>query len=212
MKIGIIGAGSVGQVIGKGLIDAGHQVTISSRTPQQDTLNAWQAAVGPNGQAATFEEAARFGDLLIIAIHPWTQIESVLKSIPQDAFTHKTVIDVSNAVEPARPVKLALPSGSVAELIQTWLPTSYIVKTLNTVHVSHMSHPSFADGTPIMFVAGDQAQAKEQITGLLHDLGWSDVIDVGDLSQSRLIEAFALMCITVDIKTQSTAVFGLLKR
>src|SRR6478752_27963 len=107
MNIGIIGAGSVGKVLAKGWIDAGHSVKISSRDPMSESLFTWKEQMGPDCHIATFEEAASFGEVIVLAIN-WSGVETVLKQISTTALQDKVIIDLSNAVEFSEIPQLAL--------------------------------------------------------------------------------------------------------
>jgi len=212
MNIGIIGAGNVGQALGKGLTNADHTVIISSRDPHSERLQAWKREVRPNSRSGTFTEAAQFGELVIVALS-WPSVEEVLKSIPSEYLANKTVVDVSNAIEFGTPLRLALTDTSMGELVQQWLPKSYVVKTLNMVDASRFVHPDFEEGTPTMFVAGNQQRAKDQVRRLLEELGWKDIIDLGDIRQSRLQESLSLVCMTSQMQLQAFgAAFALLRK
>ncbi len=60
MKIGILGTGDVGQVLGAGFAKSGHQVKIGSRDPQQEKVQAWVKKTGANASLGTFAEATSF--------------------------------------------------------------------------------------------------------------------------------------------------------
>lgn len=211
MNIGIIGAGSVGKVLAKGLIDAGHKVHISSREPQSESLFTWKEELGPDCTITSFEGAAQFGELIILAIN-WNGVEKVLSSISRGAFHHKIVIDLSNAVTFNESPQLVLKGISAGELIQQWLPESYVVKTLNMVGASKMVHPVYQQGTPIMFVAGNELPAKRTVMELLTQIGWRDCIDLGDITRSAFLESMMLTCLICEIQLQSFgASFALLR-
>jgi len=212
MNIGIIGAGNVGQALGKGLTNADHTVTISSRDPDSEKLQAWKREAGPKSRSGTFSEAAQSGELVIVAL-TWSSVEEVLKSIPSEYLANKIVIDVSNAIEFGNPLRLAVANTSMGELVQQWLPKSSVVKTLNMVDSSRFVHPEFEEGTPTMFVAGNEQRAKDQVRRLLEELGWKDIIDLGDIGQSRLQESLSLVCMTCQMQLQAFgAAFALLRK
>lgn len=212
MNIGIIGAGSVGRVLAKGFADAGHTVLISSRDPQSESLFTWKEEIGPACTVAGFEEATRFGEVIVLAIN-WSGVEKVIQSIPKDAFKGKVVIDLCNAVEFSETPQFALENTTAGELIQQWLPDSQVVKTLNMVGASRMVNPAYEDGTPTMFLCGNEAAAKNTVIQLLTELGWKDTIDLGDITRSILLESLMLTCLIGEIRLQSFgAAFALLRK
>ncbi|WP_176706633.1 NADPH-dependent F420 reductase [Paenibacillus hemerocallicola] len=212
MNIGIIGAGNVGTVLGKGLAMAGHRVLMSSRDPQNAKHRFWKQEVGGNGDMASFDEAARFGEIVILAL-PWSCLKDVLDTIGPVRLSNKTVIDVSNAVRFDNGPRLQYDHTSAGEWVQSWLPESHIVKALNTVSDKRMVQPYFKEGIPAMFISGNADHAKQQVKTILGDLGWSDIIDLGDIRQSRLQEAVMLACVISEIRLQLPgAAFALLKQ
>ena len=212
MNIGIIGAGSVGKVLAKGWIDAGHIVKISSRDPMSESLFTWKEQMGPDCHIATFEEAASFGEVIVLAIN-WSGVETVLKQISTTALQDKVIIDLSNAVEFSETPQLALKGISAGELIQQWLPGSRVVKTLNMVGSATMVNPSFTEGRPVMYLCGNDEQAKSTVQQLLTSIGWQDVIDLGDISRSSLLESLMLTCLISEIRQQEFgSAFALLRK
>lgn len=212
MNIGIIGAGSVGKVLAKGWIDAGHSVKISSRDPMSESLFTWKEQMGPGCQIATFEEAASFGEVIVLAIN-WSGVETVLRQISSAALQDKVIIDLSNAVEFSETPQIALKGISAGELIQQWLPGSRVVKTLNMVGSATMVNPSFSEGTPVMYLCGNNDQAKSTVQQLLASIGWLDVIDLGDISRSSLLESLMLTCLISEIRQQEFgSAFALLRK
>ncbi|MBW7455353.1 NADPH-dependent F420 reductase [Paenibacillus sepulcri] len=211
MNIGIIGAGSVGAGIGHGLIRAGHHAAISSRDPQHAKHGAWKQAAGGQGDVVSFNEAARFGELIVMAL-PWSCAADVLDNIDHSYMKNKTVIDVSNAVEFSSGPRLLYDNTSAGEIMQQMLPESRVVKTLNTVSDKRMVRPAYREGVPVMFMSGNERHAKNQAAFLLNDLGWKDVVDLGDIRQSRLQESIMLACVISEIRLQSPgAAFALLR-
>ena len=204
MKIGFLGAGSVAQALSRAFIAAGHDVCVSSRDPGSAKLAGWLAEVGPRAQAVSFAEAARFGEIVIPAVQPWVILKPLLEAIGTEAFAGKTVIDLGNAVDwSVRPPKLALPDSSLGEQVQQWLPASRVVKTLNMIAAARMAHPHYASGTPTLLLAGNDPAAKAQVQELLGQIGWNDMVDVGDIRQSRLLEAFMMTCLFTEFATKA---------
>jgi len=211
MNIGILGAGNVGKILGKGLIAAGYQVLISSREPHAPKHFTWKQEVGKSGDIASFNEAALFGEIIIVAL-PWFCLRDVVDTIDPFYLKNKTVIDVSNAVHFDNGPRLQLVDRSAAEIIQQSLPESHVVKTLNTVSDRIMINPKFREGSPIMFISGNNNSSKIQVNSLLKDLGWPLIVDLGDIRQSRLQESIMLACVISENQLQSPgAAFALLR-
>ncbi|MEW9699269.1 NADPH-dependent F420 reductase [Paenibacillus sp. SI8] len=211
MKIGILGAGNAGKILGKGLIMAGYRVLISSREPHNPKHSPWKQEVGESGDIASFEDAAQFGELIIVAL-PWSCLKNVLATIDPVSLKNKTVIDVSNAVYFDNGPRLLLEDTSAGAIVQELLPESHVVKTLNTISDKIMIHPNFKEGSPIMFVSGNDKPSKDQVRTLLKDLGWTIIVDLGDIRQSRLQESIMLACVISEIQLQSSgSAFALLR-
>lgn len=131
---------------------------------------------------------------MLLGINPWTAIEGVLKSLDATSLAGKVLIDLSNNIEFGAVPKLAFHDLSMGELIQQWLPDTYVLKTLNVVPSDLMVNPALRGVVPaIMWVAGEEPTAKNTVTTLLHDLGWEEVFDLGGIRQSRLQESLGLL-------------------
>lgn len=212
MKIGILGSGNVGKALAKGLAVSGHRVVVSSREPDHPKHASWKKDIGSSVGMVTFDEAVRFGETVILAL-PWEGLKYVLESIDPANIKNKTVIDVSNAVSFDGGPRLLHNETSAGEIVQQLLPDSFVVKTLNIVSDQIMVHPHFSGGSPVMFMSGNNLESKEQVRTLLKDLGWSTVIDLGDISRSRLQESIMLACVISEMKLQSPgSAFALLTR
>jgi predicted dinucleotide-binding enzyme len=76
-----------------------------------------------------------------------------------------------------------------------------------------MVNPSFSQGTPVMFLCGNDAEAKVTVQELLHAIGWRDVIDLGDITRSALLESLMLTCLISEIRQQEFgSAFALLRK
>ncbi|WP_019914612.1 NAD(P)-binding domain-containing protein [Paenibacillus sp. HW567] len=202
MNIGILGAGNVGKTLGKGLAMTGHRVLISSRDPHDPKHSSWKQEAGESAGISSFNDAARFGEIIIIAL-PWSCLKDVVETIDPVYLKNKTVIDVNNAVHFDNGPRLLLVDTSAGEIVQKLLPECHVVKTLNTVSDKIMSRPTFKEGTPIMFISGNNIPSKSQVSALLTDLGWLRIVDLGDNRQSRLQESIMLACVISEIQLQS---------
>jgi 8-hydroxy-5-deazaflavin:NADPH oxidoreductase len=182
VKIGIIGSGMIGGTLAGLWNKAGHEVAISnSRGPESLAETAKQA--GPGVRAATVEEAARFGDLVLAAVPL-----KAYRSLPASALAGKIVVDAMNYY-PDRDGHIAeLDSGAAtsSELLARHLPQSRIVKAFNTIYFKHLA----ANGDtarPIserraIFIAGDDQAAKETVARLIEEIGFG-AVDTGGLRE-----------------------------
>lgn len=205
MKIGILGTGDVGQVLGKGLADLGHEVKMGSRNPENEKVKAWlEKTKDKNTSAGTFSEAAEFGELLVLATM-WSGTENALHLAKEKKFSKKIVIDATNPLlfVGTQPPRLSLGhDDSGGEQVQRWLSDAYVVKAFNTVGNTHMVHPSFPEGTPDMFICGNNEEAKKKVSEICQAFGWP-TIDLGGIECSRYLEALAMIWILHFFNTNS---------
>lgn len=187
MKIGILGTGDVGNTLGSKLTQLGYEVMMGSRTADNAKAIEWVASAGPKASQGTFEDAARFGEIVFICVKGEVTLD-VLKLAKADSLKGKTVIDVSNPLDFSKgmpPSLLICNTDSLGEEVQKALPDANVVKTLNIVRHTVMVDPMRAGGEGTMFVCGNDANAKNDATVILNKFGWKDVIDLGDITAAR---------------------------
>jgi predicted dinucleotide-binding enzyme len=213
MNFGIIGSGMVGQQLAADLARLGHGAMIGTRDP--DKLAAF-VAEHPGVRVASNAGAAAFGDMVLLATH-WAGTRAALTLTGDENLKGKVVVDLTNPLDFAsgRPALALGWNTSAGEQVQGWLPGVRVVKALNTVTAEAMLNPrTFIGGEPDMFIAGNDAGAKLDVTRLLEGVGWG-VVDLGDITMSRLLEPLALIWITHGFNsgwTKRTHAFKLLNR
>src|SRR5437764_8143240 len=151
MRVGILGAGPVGQPLATKLRDLGHDVSIGTRTPREG--------------AVSYPEAARDAELPINATGGTASLEA-LASAGAENLGGKVLIDVSNALDGSQgmPPRLAVANDdSVGEQIQRAYPDTRVVKALNTVNLQVMTDPGGVRGDHVLFVAGNDDAAKAEV-------------------------------------------------
>lgn len=199
MKIAILGTGDVGRTLAGGFAARGHEVVIGTRDPAVAKVQELLGKVGAGVTAASFADAARFGEVIILAIGG-DNIESALKLADAQNFAGKVVIDASNPLrfeaEGLPPVLTVGHTDSGGERTQRWLPRARVVKAFNIVGHPHMIEPDFNGAKPDMFICGDDAAAKQVADSLIRELGWPPAIDLGDIGKSRYLEPLAMVWIT----------------
>jgi predicted dinucleotide-binding enzyme len=214
MKVGILGSGAVGQALGKGFADLGHEVKIGTRDPGQDKIKTWVASTGHKASAGTYAAAASFGELLVLST-PWSGTENAIKLSQRKNFAGKVVIDVTNPLDFASgpPPKLALGhTDSGGEQVQRWIPDAHVVKAFNIIGAPFMVNPQFAGGPPDMFICGNDEKAKEKVTDILTAFKWS-TIDIGGIEGSRYLEPMAMAWVVYGFKTNTWShAFKLLRK
>jgi predicted dinucleotide-binding enzyme len=179
--IGLIGAGHIGSTVAKLAVDAGYDVVLSnSRGPE--TLSDLVSQLGERARAATAEEAAEAGDLVVVTI----PLKSY-REVPVEPLRGKVVIDTNNYY-PQRDGHIAElddESTTTSELLQAHLPDSHVVKAFNNIYFEHLRELARPSGSPersVLAIAGDDAEAKKRVTEVLDDLGY-DAYDVGPLAE-----------------------------
>ena len=182
MKIGILGSGNIGGTLGKHWTRAGHEVFFSSRHPGD--LQKLANEIGKGAQAGTLEEAARFGDVLVLAI-PWRSKQELPKA---DLFKGKVVIDAMNPYS-AYGTVMDLGDSTSSEEVQKLLPGARVVKAFNTMRAGDLNSGAFRSGKDrwAMFVAGDDAEAKRVVSGLIEEIGFVP-IDTGSLREGGRLQ------------------------
>lgn len=188
-KIGIFGTGMVGNTIGTKLIQLGYQVKMGSRTADNPKAAEWVQANGERSSQGTFAEAASFGEIIFNCTKGEHSLE-VIKSAGVETLAGKILIDVSNPLDFSQGMPPTLLPGlvntnSLGEAVQQLLPKTNVVKTLNIVNCEVMVDALKCGGDATMFMAGNSSEAKQEVARLLNRFGWTDIIDLGDISHSR---------------------------
>jgi 8-hydroxy-5-deazaflavin:NADPH oxidoreductase len=194
MKVGILGSSDVAKSLARGFLNEGHEVMLGSREPEK--LASWVQESGNSASSGTFSETAKFGELVVLAVNGAKSVEAV-QIAGVDNFNGKVVIDATNPLDMSGgpPPKLIGSLGtSSGELNQKALPGAFVVKAFNTVGHAHFYKPEFAGGPPDMFLCGEDADAKEQVSRICRAFGWNP-IDVGGIGFSHYLEATAMVWI-----------------
>jgi 8-hydroxy-5-deazaflavin:NADPH oxidoreductase len=190
MKIAIIGTGNVGGAVARGLKKSSHTIVLGTRNVTDKAIRDLAADVG--AELASPAEAARSVELVVLAL-PWNVAEAAVKALGD--LSGKIVIDCMNPLGMIGGV-LGLLLGhttSGGEIVAGWLPGARVVKTLNQVGAEIMADNANMPHRPVMFMAGNDAQAKALVATVLTD-GF-EPLDAGDITKSRLLEPFGMVWI-----------------
>jgi predicted dinucleotide-binding enzyme len=186
MRIGIIGSGRQGGALGLQWAKAGHEVFFSSRNP--GNLKELVAKAGPKARAGTPAEAAKFGDVILIAV-PYGETPNVARD--NGAFLKgKIVIDVGNPrVDRDGPMAAdALKKGAGVATAE-YLPGARVVRALNALSFVQVEREAHRQGEKLgVPVAGDDKQAVDTVVQLVTDAGFDPVV-VGGLARGREFDA-----------------------
>ncbi|MEU6985747.1 NAD(P)-binding domain-containing protein [Streptomyces sp. NPDC046324] len=208
MRIGILGTGHVGQALAAGWARAGHDIVLGSRRPEdKELLTELEDLLDAGVRIGDPAAATAHAEVLVNAT-PGTASVAILESIGAPALEGKVLLDV--AVGFLEDESLSHPVVSLGEEIQSAFPGTRVVKTLCTVDSVVMVAPQSLEGPSTLFLSGDDATAKETVSGLLHDLGWPDdsLLDLGGIQTARGQEHFALLFIGIALST-NTFGFGI---
>jgi predicted dinucleotide-binding enzyme len=190
MRIGILGTGVVGQTIGTRLVQLDHDVTLGSRSATNEKAAKWVADNGSHAHQGTFADAAAFGEIVFNCTGGGISLDA-LQAAGAANLDEKILIDVSNPLDFSKgfpPTLSVCNTDSVAEQIQRAFPNVKVVKSLNTMTASVMVNPSLVPGDHDVFVSGNDAGAKQQVSDLLRSLGWKTIVDLGDITSARGVE------------------------
>ncbi len=212
-KIGIIGSGVVAQTLGTGFLKHGYQVMLGTR--DNSKLAEWQKNTGANALIGSFTEAAKFGDIIVLAVKGNVAKEA-LDLIGQESLNHKTIIDATNPIADAAPVHGVLKfftslDKSLMEILQEAVPDANFVKAFNSVGSASMVNPNY-EIRPTMFICGNNESAKNEVSAILDTFGWEG-LDFGKVESARAIEPLCMLwCIRGFNNNQWTHAFKLLNR
>lgn len=211
MKIGILGSGDVAKALAGGFLKHGHELMLGTRTPEK--LAEW-AAKNPKGRIAGLADAAKFGELVVLAVKG-TAAKNALRLAGPENFAGKTVIDVTNPIADEPPVNGVLKyytslADSQMEHLQREFGGARFVKAFNSVGNACMVNPQFKGGKPTMFICGNDDAAKQIVSGILDQFGW-EVADMGKVEAARAIEPLCMLwCIPGFVRNDWVHAFKLL--
>jgi predicted dinucleotide-binding enzyme len=198
MKTAVLGTGTVGRTIAARLAELGHTVTIGTRDPEATLARTTADAMGNAPFAAWAAEnagvgVARFADavagaeLIVNATNGGASL-AVLAQVGAENLDGRVIIDIANPLDFSNgmpPTLFVKDSDSLGEQIQRTFPAARVVKTLNTLNADLMARPEQLADPGTVFVSGNDADAKNTVTGLLKEFGHQDVIDLGDITTAR---------------------------
>jgi hypothetical protein len=201
MNVGILGSGDVAKALAAGFLQRGDTVMLGTREPEK--LAEWKATAGPKASVGSTGHAAEFGEIIVLATHGMATLE-VIEAAGEGAFADKIVIDATNPIrESDEGPRLAIGfDDSLGERIQNAIRRASVVKAFNTVGSPEMVNPKFAGGPPTMFIAGDDDEAKSDVTQILRDFGW-ETADLGGIHNARYLEPMCFAWIAYGIKNNT---------
>lgn len=190
MNIAIIGSGNVGTALGKGWINAGHNVVFGVRDQSSEKTKKAMGIIA-DAVVTTIADACHISEVIVIT----TSADAILDLIPQlGDVKNKTIIDTSNAVQKK-------PSGynTAYHALKDNTRCISIVKCFNSTGFENMQNPVYKTEGIDMFCAGDDTHAKNIAIQLAKDLGFANCYNFGGTEKVELLEQWALCWINLAI-------------
>jgi 8-hydroxy-5-deazaflavin:NADPH oxidoreductase len=212
VKVGVLGSGDVAKVLAGGFLKHGHDVVMGTRTAAK--LAEWQKQ-NPKGKVGGFPDAAKFGELVVLAVKGTAAAEALLAAGSKN-LDGKPVIDATNPIADAPPTNGVLKffthlDESLMERLQLEFPTVHFVKAFSSVGSAFMVNPQFKGGKPTMFICGNDESAKRVVNGVLGQFGW-ETADMGKVEAARAIEPLCMLwCIPGLLREEWNHAFKLLR-
>jgi predicted dinucleotide-binding enzyme len=197
-RIGVLGTGTAGQTVASKLVEVGHDVMMGSREAGNEKAVEWASGAGDRASEGSFADAAAFGEIVVNATSGSASLEA-LDQAGADSLSGKVLWDLANPIDfSTGAMRLTVEVGnedSLAERIQSAHPDAQVVKALNTVNSSVMVDPASLGEESNLFVCGNERGAKARVIEILETFGWlsGDIVDLGDLSGARGMEAYLLL-------------------
>jgi predicted dinucleotide-binding enzyme len=191
-KIGVLGSGQVGEILAGGFLKHGYEVMRASREPSK--LADWKSGAGAKASTGTFADAARFADVVVLAVKGSAAEEAV--ELCGDGLKGKIVLDATNPIADKPPTNGVIafftgPNDSLLERLQRKAPTAKLVKCFSCVGNALMVNPKLPS-LPSMFICGNDSAAKEVTRGILNQFGW-ETEDCGAVEAARAIEPLCML-------------------
>lgn len=198
MKIGIIGAGDVGSTLGKEWAKRGHEIVFGVRNIQSPKVKSLLKIADSNIKVATISEAASFGQVVLLAV-PWEAVKETIENAGD--LSGKILIDPINPLSSDLKNLMVGPSTSSAEEIAKLAQGAKVVKAFNAIGAKTLGNLKFGQYKADTFICGDDSGAKSIVRKLAMEMGF-DVLDVGPLSNARLLENLALLWIELAFRQE----------
>ena len=213
-KVGVVGSGIVGQALSDGFLKHGWAVARGTREPAK--LEPWRKKAGKDASVGSFADAARYGDLVVLAVKG-TAAEAAVRLCGPEVLAGKPVIDATNPIADAPIVDGVMSlfttwDESLMERLQRAAPKASFVKAFSQVGSAFMVDPDFGGVKPTMFTCGDDAAAKRAVGRVLEEFGW-EWEDMGGARSARAIEPLCVLwCLPGFLRDEWSHAFRWLKR
>jgi 8-hydroxy-5-deazaflavin:NADPH oxidoreductase len=206
-ELGVLGTGQVGQAIARRAAEVGYSVTVGARSAQSSSLSVFAEDAGI--RTGSFSDAVRAAGLVVNATRGDASL-AVLSSVGPDALAGKVLLDVSNELVPVAdgfPVPAASADNSLGLRLQQAFPGTSVVKALNTMTNQIMVRPDLIPGDHVVFLSGDDPDAKAAVRVLLGNFGWREpqMLDLGGIDTAAAVEMMMAIWMRVTLARGSGA-------
>lgn len=196
MQIGILGTGMVGRALAEGFVRTGHDVSMGTRDVHATMVRQLDGVPGsiaewlaenPSVALADFASVAGAADVIVNATNGSGTLAALAEAGAAN-LVGKVVLDVSNPLDFSQgfpPTLTVKDTDSLAEQVQRAFPDARVVKSLNTMNATLMVDPAMLPEPTTVFLSGDDPEAKATVAGLLGEFGWTDILDLGDITTAR---------------------------
>lgn len=212
MKIAVLGTGMVGRTLAAKLDSLGHDVVIGTRDPDATLARTEPDAMGtpayaqwqqqhPNVGLVAFGDAGAHADIVLNATNGANALNA-LNAVGADNLSGKVLLDLALPLDMSEgmpPTLTVANTDSLGEQVQRAFPDAKVVKSLTTVFCEVMVEPGKIPGEHNIFVAGNDAEAKQVVETLLDQFGWpaESILDLGDITGARAVEMYSRLFFTL---------------
>lgn len=182
MRIGIVGAGKIGSNCARQFARGGHEVKLSSRSPEK--LEPLAQEIGDTASVGTPAEAAEFGEVLVFAV-PWDGFDDAVAGA--GSLDGKILIDTTNQYGSS---EMPAEGETAASFHAARVNGATYTKSFNTLTSGFQAEVAFRpeDERVVQWVCGDDVVAKQVVMGLIADAGYAPV-DLGRNEDAAVMEA-----------------------
>ncbi|HSH33385.1 MAG TPA: NAD(P)-binding domain-containing protein [Actinomycetota bacterium] len=220
MQVGIVGTATVGRTLAQGFTQKGHDVVIGTRDVEALMARTERDAMGnppfaqwkaehPEIGLTTQVDAMAYGEIVVNATDG--EASEAALSAGGEHLTGTIVLDASNPIDHASgwpPGLFVANTDSLGERLQAALPQARFVKVWNTMTAALMTDPGvLAGGDHTIPLCGNDAHAKAEVSAILESFGWRDILDLGDITAARAMEAHLLIWLR-ELGALDTAMFN----
>jgi predicted dinucleotide-binding enzyme len=182
MRIGIVGAGKIGSNCARQFARGGHEVKLSSRSPEK--LEPLAQEIGDAASVGTPAEAAEFGEVVVFAV-PWDGFDRAVAGA--GSLDGKILIDTTNQYGSS---EMPAEGETAASFHAARVNGATYTKSFNTLTSGFQAEVAFRpeDERVVQWVCGDDVVAKQVVMGLIADAGYAPV-DLGRNEDAAVMEA-----------------------